>query len=78
MSDIKFTEDKAQLKLVPNFHEVLVWKGRIQGQYPIFIPDSTLVEEKMVQQAHKSTLHRRRLGGPTKYRRQRKKEEKHM
>jgi hypothetical protein len=31
--------------------------GRIQGEYPIFLPDSALFTTKVVQRAHLSTLH---------------------
>ena len=57
MFDTKFEEDKAQLNLVPNSEEIIVCKGRIQGEYLIFIPDSSLLGEKLVEQAHKITLH---------------------
>ena len=33
MIDTKFEEDKAQLNLVPNSEEIIVCKGRIQGEY---------------------------------------------
>ena len=31
--------------------------GRIQGEYPIFLPDSALYTFKVVQRAHVTTLH---------------------
>ena len=56
--DTKFEDDKAQLNLVPNSgEEIIVCKERIPGEYPIFIPDSSLIAEKLVEQAHKITLH---------------------
>jgi hypothetical protein len=57
MSDDKFLEDKAQLHLESNSEEVLVCKGRIQGEYPIYLSDSTLYAAKVVEYAHESTLH---------------------
>ena len=57
MSDTKFAEDRAQLNLVNNSDDILVCKGRIVGEYPVFISDSTLLAEKLVAQAHKTTLH---------------------
>ena len=57
MSDPKFEEDRAQLNLVNNSDEILVCKGRLVGEYPVFISDSTLLEEKLVAKAHKTTLH---------------------
>ena len=57
MSDVKFLEDKAQLHLESNSEEVLVCKGRIQGEYPIYLSDSTLYAAKVVEYAHESTLH---------------------
>ena len=53
----KFLEDKAQLHLESNSEEVLVCKGRIQGEYPIYLSDSTLYAAKVVEYAHESTLH---------------------
>ena len=56
MGDTKFFEDKAQLNLELNADELLVCKGRIQGEFPIYIPDSSLYAEKLVEHAHASTL----------------------
>lgn len=41
-SDIKFLEDKVQLNLKHNSDWIIVYQRRIQGQYPIYIPDSTV------------------------------------
>ncbi|CAB3995827.1 Hypothetical predicted protein [Paramuricea clavata] len=51
-------EDKAQLDLESNSEEVLVCKGRIQGEYAIYTSDSTLYAAKVeLSNAHESTLH---------------------
>ena len=31
--------------------------GRIQGHYPVFIPNKLLVAEKLVEEAHLQTVH---------------------
>ena len=36
---------------------MLECRGRIQGEYPIFLPDSALYTFKLVQRAHVTTLH---------------------
>ena len=36
---------------------MLECRGRLQGFYPLYIPDSTTFAEKFVQQAHLATLH---------------------
>ena len=32
-------------------------RGRIQGDYPIYIPKDSLLAEKIVQEAHIRTIH---------------------
>ena len=54
---LKFAEDKEQLQLETNENGILQCHGRIQGEYPIFLPDSALFTTKVVQRAHLSTLH---------------------
>ena len=56
-NDVHFEEDKLQLNLQPNHHHVLECRGRIEGEYPIYLPDSHLYTHKLVEQAHLSTLH---------------------
>ena len=34
-----------------------VENGRIQGVYPIYVPSSSTLSEKMIMSAHKKTLH---------------------
>ena len=36
---------------------MLECRGRIQGKYPIYLPDSALLAGKIVQWAHVTTLH---------------------
>ena len=40
-----------------NKDEVLECRGRIQGDYPIYLPDTHLYTEKLVSEAHLATLH---------------------
>ena len=53
----KFEEDREKLNLQPNEEGILQCRGRIQGDYPVYLPDSSLYAEKKAQQAHESTLH---------------------
>ena len=57
ISDGHFQEDKLQLNLQRNADGVLECRGRIQGEYPVFLPDSALYTIKVVQRAHVTTLH---------------------
>ena len=58
MSHAKLDQDKEQLNLQPSQEGVLECRGRIQGEYPIYLPDSALLGAKIVQRAHVTTLHR--------------------
>ena len=49
-----FEED--MLKMNPD--GLLECRGRIQGDYPVYLPDSAIYTEKLVQHAHEVTLHR--------------------
>ncbi len=49
--------DKLQLNLQPNGEEILECHGRIQGRYPIYLPDDSVFTEKLVRHAHLRTLH---------------------
>ena len=53
--DIHFLGDKEQLNLELNADGV--WECRIQGEYPVYLPDSALYTAKVVQRAHVTTLH---------------------
>ena len=52
-----FDEDRERLNLQPNNDGILECRGRIQGDYPIYLPDSATYSEKMVEHAHEITLH---------------------
>ena len=53
----KLVSDKLQLNLQPNGSEILECRGRIQGRYPIYLPDDCVFTEKLVRHAHLGTLH---------------------
>ena len=52
-----FQADKLQLNLQPNNQQVLECRGRIMGEYPIYLPDDQPFTSKVVFKAHLSTLH---------------------
>ena len=56
-SDIHFLDDKEQLSLELKADGVWKCRRRIQGEYPIYLPDSALYTAKVVQHAHGTTLH---------------------
>ena len=56
-NSIKFTDDELQLNLQPNVSKILECRGRIQGRYPIYLPDDCLFTEKFVELAHVRALH---------------------
>ena len=49
--------DRLQLNLQLNQDRLLECRGRLQGIYPIYVPDGTTFAEKLIQHAHKATLH---------------------
>lgn len=53
----KFVGDKLQLNLQSNTEGMLECRGRIQGHYPIYLPDDCQFTEKFVQRAHRHTIH---------------------
>ena len=53
----KFEAAKLQLNLQTNADGVLECRGRIQGHYPVYLPDDCQFTEKFVQRAHHRTLH---------------------
>ena len=53
----KFNEDKLTLSLQKNSEGLYQCRGRIQGIYPIYLPPSAVLSEKLVQDAHMMTLH---------------------
>ena len=56
-SDIHFPEDKEQLNLELNADGVWECRGHIQGEYPVYLSNSTLYTTKVVQRTHVTTLH---------------------
>ena len=53
----KFAEDKLQLNLQLNDKGIYECRGRVQGDYPIYIPDRDILAEKLVAHMHMETLH---------------------
>ena len=53
----KYNADRMQLNLQRNQSGLLECRGRVQGLYPIYLPDTEIYTEKFVQQAHEDTLH---------------------
>ncbi|XP_068675546.1 uncharacterized protein [Montipora foliosa] len=49
--------DRLTLNLQKNDDGLLECRGRLQGDYPVYRPDSTILAEKIVQQAHNAKLH---------------------
>ena len=56
-NDAKFPDGKEQLNLNPNVEGVLECRRRIQGDYPVYLPDSALYTVEAVQRTHVVTLH---------------------
>ena len=52
-----FKEDKQHLNLQKNAAGIFECRGRIQGVYPIYLPDDAVFAEKLVMYAHLHTLH---------------------
>lgn len=57
MSNANFERDQEQINLQPNGEGVLECRGLIQGEYPMYLPDSVLLAAKEVQRAHVNTFH---------------------
>ena len=55
--DKYYQEDQLQLNLQPNSGGVLESRGRIQGQQPVYLPDTQRYTEKFITQAYLATLH---------------------
>ena len=53
----KYDEDREQLNLPKNEEGVYECRGRIQGHFPIYLPDNELLTEKIVKHAHKLCFH---------------------
>ena len=51
-------QDRVELNLQPrNDDGVLECRGRIQGEFPVYLPDTHLFTRKVVEEAHRVTLH---------------------
>ena len=57
----KILTDQQTLNLQENTNGTLECRSRITGNYPIYLPRSSSLSKKIVQEAHKKTLH----GGTT-------------
>jgi hypothetical protein len=53
----RFLEEQLQLNLQENDDKILECRGRIQGSYPLYIPDECELATKLVEKAHCTTLH---------------------
>ena len=53
----EFHEECAKLNLQPRGDGILECRGRIQGDYPIYLPDNDPFCVKLVERSHKVTLH---------------------
>ena len=51
----QFEEDKLRLNLQKNSRGLYECRGRIQGDYPIYLPPNSILSEKMVMAAHRRT-----------------------
>ena len=56
-ADKHYQEDRLQLNLQPNQDGILECRGRIQGHFPVYLPDSQRFTEKLITQSHLGTLH---------------------
>ena len=53
----QFEGDAKILNLQENEDGINICKGRIQGEYPIYLPFNHKMTEKIIEHAHKETLH---------------------
>ena len=52
-----FKDDSTRLNLQKNDKGIYVCKGRIQGEYPVYLPARHVLSETVVRQAHVNTMH---------------------
>ena len=52
----KFKISEKRLDLQQNSERIYGYKGRIEGAYPIYLPNELLFLEKIILAAHKNTL----------------------
>ena len=53
----KFEEDRLQLNLQERRDGLLECRGRVQGDYPVYLPDTHRYTEKLIMVSHLVTLH---------------------
>ncbi|XP_028413930.1 uncharacterized protein LOC114536783 [Dendronephthya gigantea] len=53
----EFESTKIELNLQPNQNGILECRGRIEGEYPVYLPANSQFSKKLVEQAHIITLH---------------------
>ena len=53
----KFEEDRLQLNLQERRDGLLECRGRVQGDYPVYLPDTHRYTEKFIMVSHLATLH---------------------
>ena len=53
----KFIDYQKRLNLHKNQVGIYECKGRIEGAYPVYIPSKSILSQKIIFSAHKSTLH---------------------
>ena len=53
----EFEDDRLRLNLQPNSEGILECRGRIQGLYPVYLPEKHLYTQKLVHREHLRTLH---------------------
>ena len=56
-SSEKFQQDCKRLNLFLNTEGIFKCSDRIQGSYPFYLPKESLLTEKIIQAAHKKTMH---------------------
>ena len=49
--------DRVALNLQPNQEGLLECRCRVQGEYPVYIPETSILGLRLVEEAHKETLH---------------------
>ena len=52
-----FEKDRVALNLQLNQEGLLEYRGRLQGDYPVYLPESSLYSQRIVEEAHLQTLH---------------------
>ena len=57
VSSDRFEVDKKRLNLEKNDEEVYICKGRLQGFYPIYLPQDSVLSKKVIFAEHKRLLH---------------------